>query len=72
MQPNQIPKIMEIMRNIWFGMGLLLLVNFTAKITGLTLLEYGALPAAIAFGGLSLLVLGAIVSATGGLRGTRL
>lgn len=55
---------MEIMRQVWFGMGLILLATFTLKITGLTATHYGALPAAIVFGSLGLMVLFAVLFAT--------
>lgn len=60
MKPTQVPRIMEIMNHIWFGMCLILLLTFTLKITGLTAAHYGALPAAVVFGVLGLMVLYAV------------
>jgi hypothetical protein len=68
-QPSQVPRIMEIMNQIWFSMGLLLLLTFLFKITGLTAEQYGALPAAVVFGLLTLVVVYAIHFATSRARG---
>lgn len=64
MKPTQVPRILEILNQVWFFFALLLLLTFTMEITGFTAEAYGALPAAITFGALTLMVLYAILWAT--------
>jgi hypothetical protein len=64
MQPSQVPRIMEIMNQVWFSMGLLLLLTFLFKVTDMTAETYGALPAAIVFGCLTIMVIVTIHFAT--------
>jgi len=63
-KPQQVPRIMEALNQVWFSMGLVLLLVFMFKVTGLTAQSYGALPAALVFGAISLMVVYAIHFAT--------
>ena len=63
-KPSQVPLIMEIRNQVWFSMGLLLLLTFLWKVTCMTAETYGPLPAAVVFGLLTLVVIYAIHFAT--------
>jgi hypothetical protein len=63
-RPDQVPGIMWVVQQVWFSMGLLLLLGFLFKITGLTAQNYGAVPAALVFGLITLMVVYAIHFAT--------
>lgn len=59
-----VPKIWELFTHLWYAMCLVLLLAFEFVITDWTVVLYGALPAAIVFLCLNLMILYTILYAT--------